>query len=331
MFSHKARLAMAIVGALAVVALFAWAAGNEDATAQASASTNPGHSGSGGAERGTLRTLAGPIQAGSGGVVVDAEGRVYTADFGSSLGGGGTPGVRIHRVDPTSGKVTVFAEGFEGASGNGLGRDGLLYQSNIRGNKISKVTPDGSVSTFATGLVNPVGIAVSPGDTLFVANCGNNTIARVDPEGVVTPFASGDLLQCPNGIVWTDSGDLYVSNFANGDVVRVTANGELSRFATVPGNNNGHITYGNGVLYVVARTNHQLYQLTLEGELTLMAGTGERGRDDGPALEGTLSLPNDLGLSPDGTRLYFNDVAAEAGNPANLSPVYVRVLELGTR
>jgi sugar lactone lactonase YvrE len=193
-------------------------------------------------------------------------GRVYTADFGSSLGGGGTPGVRIHRVDPETGEVSVFAEGFQGASGNAIGPDGMLYQSNIGGNVISRVTPEGLVTEFATGLNNPVGIAVAPDGTLSVANCGNGSIARVDEQGQVTPFVSSDLLKCPNG---------------------------------------------------------------LEGELTLIAGTGERGRGDGPALEGTLSLPNDLGLSPDGTRLYFNDVAAEAGDPSNLSPVYVRVLELG--
>lgn len=277
---------------------------------------------------GTLRTIAGPIDAGSGGIVVDAQGRVYTADFGSRLGGGGTPGERIHRVDPGTGLVSVFAEGFEGASGNAMGSDGSLYQSNIRGNTISRVSPDGEVTAFASGLVNPVGIAVGPGDTLFVANCGNNTIARVDPSGSVTPYAESALLACPNGLVRTPSGDLYSANFYNGNVVRITPDGEASIFATVPGNNNGHITYGNGMLYVVARSAHQLYSLSLDGELTLIAGSGARGRDDGPALEGTLSLPNDLGLSPDGRMLYFNDVAAEAGAPTNLSPVYVRVLEL---
>lgn len=278
---------------------------------------------------GTLRTVAGPIEAGSGGVVVDSMGRVYTADFGSSLGGGGTPGVRIHRVDPETGEVSVFAEGFQGASGNAIGPDGMLYQSNIGGNVISRVTPDGLVTEFATGLNNPVGIAVAPDGTLFVANCGNGSIARVDDQGQVTPFVSSDLLKCPNGLTRTESGDLFAANFYNGDVVRITPTGEVSVFATVPGNNNGHITYGNGVFYVVARTNHQLYELTLDGELTLIAGTGERGRDDGPALEGTLSLPNDLGLSPDGRRLYFNDVDAAAGAATNLSPVYIRVLELG--
>ncbi len=278
---------------------------------------------------GTLSTLAGPIVAGSGGVVVDSMGRIYTADFGSTLGGGGVPGVRIHRVDPETGRVSIFAEGFEGASGNALGADGTLYQSNVRGNTISRVATDGAVATFATGLVSPVGIAVAPGDTLYVANCGDNSIARVDPAGTVTQYVASPLLQCPNGIAQTESGDLYVANFSNGDVVRIAPNGEVSVLATVPGNNNGHITYGNGVFYVVARSNHQLYALTLAGELTLIAGTGERGQADGPALAGTLSLPNDLGLSPDGRRLYFNDVAADAGNPGNLSPVYIRVLELG--
>lgn len=321
MISFRAVTPAVVVLGGAVVSIGLFGPGTDGAHAEASVSVSAIDR-----AEAVLHTLAGPIDAGSGGLVVDRTGRVYTADFGASLGGG-APGTRIHRVDPNTGEVSVFAEGFRGASGNTIGPDGSLYQSNIAGNLISKVSPDGVVETYATGLVNPVGI-VMDGDDLIVANCGNGTLARVTPDATVETFVRSDLLQCPNGIARSDAGDFYVANFMNGDVIRITPNGEASRFATVPGNNNGHITFGNGMLYVVARAANQLYALSLDGELTLIAGNGERGRDDGPALNGTLSLPNDLGLSPDGTRLYFNDVDAGAGSPVNLAPVWIRYLEL---
>ena len=50
--------------------------------------------------------------------------------------------------------------------------------------------------------------------------------------------------------------------------------------------------------------------MTLDGEVTLFAGTGARGNDDGPALQATFTLPNALTVSPDGRILYLNEVLA---------------------
>ena len=271
-------------------------------------------------------TLAGPIDAGSGGMEVDAEGNVYTADFGATLSSG-PPGTRVWVATP-DGELRVFAEGFRGASGNTIGPDGWFYQSDIAGNTISRVSPDGTVEKFVTsGVRNPVGI-VFDGDELIVANCGGNSLSRVAPDGTAELWVKSDLLRCPNGITRAPNGDLYVANFMDGNVIRVTPGGEASVFATLPGNNNGHILYGNDVLYVVARGNHQIYELTLTGELTLIAGSGARGLDDGPALEATLSLPNDVALSPDGRILYWNDVGVTTNDPQTLTPTFIRYVEL---
>jgi sugar lactone lactonase YvrE len=277
-----------------------------------------------------VRTLAGPIEAGSGGLEVDPDGNVYTADFGATLSSG-PPGTRVWRVT-TEGEVSVFAEGLLGASGNALGADGWFYQSNIAGNTISRISPDGVVEPFVTGGVsNPVGLVFDADDRLIVANCGNGSLARVGDEGTPEVFTDTDLLRCPNGITLASDGNFYVANFADGNVVRVTPGGEASVFATIPGNNNGHIVFGNGVLYVVARGNHQIYELTLDGELTLIAGSGRRGLDDGPADEATLSLPNDVALSPDGRTLYWNDVGVTGPDPQTLTPTWIRYVELRPR
>lgn len=85
------------------------------------------------------------LAGGSGGVEVDAEGRVYVADFGSRPGAGGTGGDKVFRLGP-DGEASVFARGLRGASGNALGPDGDLFQSSIGGNTITRITPDGEAS-----------------------------------------------------------------------------------------------------------------------------------------------------------------------------------------
>lgn len=162
-------------------------------------------------------TLTASIQAGSGGMAVDADGNIYMADFGAALSA--PPGTRVFKITP-EGEVSVFATGLVGASGNAFDSKGDLFQSN-----------------------------------------------------------------------------------------------------------NGHITFANGVLYVVARSAHRIYQLTLDGELTLLAGTGTRGLWDGAALDARLSLTNDVAVSPDGSILYFNDVVNQTGSDV-ISPVVIRQLIL---
>ncbi len=271
----------------------------------------------------TVRTISPEIQAGSGGLETDDEGNIYTADFGATLSG--PPGNQIHRVTPT-GDVSVFATGFSGASGNDRAENGDLFQSSIQGGSIQRVTPAGEVSTFATGLSGPVGIEALPGDTLIVAGCGDNTIRRVEPDGEVSTLSNSSLFNCPNGIARASDGNYYVANFGHGWVHRVTPSGEVTSLVQMPSGNAGHILWGLDALWVVDRGGHRLWRVTLNGDMTPVAGSGTRGRGDGGALDATLSLTNDIAFSPDSTRLYFNDVARTSGPPSTISPVIVRAL-----
>lgn len=276
-----------------------------------------------------VETLAPELEGGTGGMEVDAKGFVYCADFGSVLGAGGTGGDRIFRIDPETGASEVFARGLRGASGNALGPGGDLFQSNIGGNFISRIRPDGSSSVFLrANLRSPVGIAVDAEGMLFVANCGSNSILEVTPEGESNVFASDPLFACPNGIALDDEHNLYVANFGNGDVIQVAWDGEVRKLATLPGNNNGHLVQRGGFLYVVARGAHQIYKVSLDGEVELFAGTGARGHDDGPALEATFSFPNDLAFSPDGKTLYVNENASTSEPHTVLAPTTVRRIRL---
>lgn len=271
-----------------------------------------------------VETLADGIDSGTGGLAIDANGSLFTADFGWRLDGRGKGGDKVFRVTP-DGKVSLFCREMRGASGNAIDAKGNLYQSSIGGNFISRVTPEGEVSVLSReGFKSPVGIAIDAKGNLYVNNCGAGSIQKVSPDGTSTVFCKSPLLKCPNGITLAADGNFYVANFANGDVVRVSPQGQASKLVTLPGNNNGHLTFHKGMLYVVARTANQVYQVSLDGTAVPFVGSGKRGKTDGEPLKSSLSLPNDLGFSPDGRFLYINETSPIEGDHRILGPTRVR-------
>ncbi|MCA9726998.1 MAG: hypothetical protein KC729_04890 [Candidatus Eisenbacteria bacterium] len=272
-----------------------------------------------------VSTVTSVIDGGTGGLAVDAQGNVFMGDFGPNLSGHGT---RVFKVTP-EGDVSVFASGFDGASGNDFDSHGNLFQSNINAGRIDKIAPDGTVTPFASGLSAPVGITIDDGDTLYVCNCGSGSIQKIAPDGTSSVFATSPVFQCPNGITRDDTGNLYVSNFNNGSLIKITPTGSLSILAVVPGGNNGHVVYYDGLLYVASRGGNRIFTVTLEGAVSLLAGSGLAGNDDGPLSEATFSLPNDVVPDPTGRYLYVNDVV-DAKNPSDTAPMLLRRIDLGS-
>lgn len=273
----------------------------------------------------TVETLVQELPSATGGLSIDMLGNIYVGDMGLAPA---RQGMAVWQVSP-DGEFRVYAEGqgLLGASGNIFLPDGTLYQSSFTGKSISRITADGTVTQIAEeGLSGPVGLTVDEIGNLYVADCRGPNIDKIDLDGKLTTFAESPLFNCPNGITRDPLGNLYVLNFRGGDLLRVSPDGQtIETFATFPGGQGGHVVYGNGQLYVVARGANQIYTVSLAGEVTLLAGSGMRGNDDGPALESTFSLANDIVLSPDGSRLYVNQAADSSGRN---TPSTIRVIHL---
>jgi len=295
-------------------------------------SCNTGYSESSNQETRTqVETFTDDLYGGTGGLSVDMEGNIYSSDFGPFLGQlakNFTPKSKIFKITP-DGKVSIFADSLMGASGSKFDSNGNLYQSNIRGRYISKITSSGEMAIFnKDSLVAPVGIAIDNNDDLVVCNCGNNTLRKITQDGSNTLFVASELLKCPNGITMDENGNYYVANFSDGNVIKITAEGVASVLVTIPGNNNGHIIFHAESLYVVARSAHSIYRVFLTGDMELFAGTGERGRTNGNRLKSTFNYPNDLDFSPDGKFLYVNEEADTLGDPRILTPTIVRRIRM---
>ena len=278
-----------------------------------------------------VETLVDDLYGGTGGVSVDGEGNIYSSDFGPFLGQI-NPNFQIvskvFKITP-EGTVSVFVDSIQGASGSIFDAEGNFYQSNIRGAFVTKISPSGEASEYVRdSIVAPVGLAFDTNGDLIVCNCGNNTLRRVTSSGANTLFSQGEIFKCPNGITRDDNGNFYTANFYDGNVIKIEPDGTPSIFATIPGNNNGHLVYRDNYLYVVARTANQIYKVSMQGEIELFAGSGKRGRKNGSRLEASFSLPNDLEFSPDGKYLYVNEASDSLGSPRILIPTAVRKIRM---
>lgn len=269
-----------------------------------------------------VETLVDEIVGQPGGLSVDSEGNIYTADF--SVGG-----QTIHKITP-AGVVSVFASGggLNGLTGNTFDQAGNLYQSSYRGGTIHRITPAGVIELVTSAVSGPVGIAIHSSGDLLVADCNAQNIKRITPAGAVSIYATSALFACPNGVAIDEDDNLFVANFGNSNVLKVTPSGAVSLFAQLPGNNMGHMVYiGSGNFYALTRGGHQLYKIDSQGNATLLAGTGVRGHNDGLGGQAMFSLPNGLGISPDGETLYINESKSPTGTD---TPVRIRKVKLNT-
>jgi len=254
-----------------------------------------------------------------GGVAVDALGYRYLADFRNA----------VWRLSP-DGLLEKFADGLYGASGNAIGPRGELYQSSFNGNYITRVERDGTMEIWVDeGLAGPVGIAVAEDGALYVTSCNGGSVQRVAPDRTVTTFVRSELLACPNGITFDDRGDLWVVNFNNPHVVRITPDGTATSAAQITGaGGNGHITFARGGFYVTQFRGNRIFRLERDGSSRALAGTGQPGGADGPALEATFTRPNGIAAGPSGNILWVNDLVEQPALGRGTTRVAFREIRL---
>ena len=195
----------------------------------------------------------------SGGVTTDKNGNIYVSDFGPTLPRGNIDSTKVYKIDVKTGEMSVFADGFIGASGACFDGNGVFYQSNVFGKSISRVFPDGKVAhNWVTDSLNtPIGLAADQENNIYVCNCASNNIGKVNPQGEYQTFATSEDFKCPNGLTIDPQGNLYACNFGDGKILKITDKGEVTVFAELPTLKggpspvgNGHLTWKNGYLFV---------------------------------------------------------------------------------
>jgi uncharacterized protein (TIGR03437 family) len=243
------------------------------------------------------------------GVAVDRAGVLYIAD---------TQNHAIRKLGPDGNLVTIAGTGVFGLSG------------------------DGGPAVDAA-LFFPDGVHVDAVGNIYIADTQNHRIRRIAPNGFISTVAGsgatgfggggfrGDggpatraLLNAPESAALDAAGNLYIADFFNRRVRRVTPEGTISTFA---GNGIGFFAgdggpatsasidgaFGvtvdaRGSLYLADTLNHRIRQVTPDGIITTIAGTGEAGfsGDGGAAAGAAMNLPVTVAVDPVGS-VYFAD------------------------
>lgn len=228
------------------------------------------------------------------GISVDGAGTLYVADSGNH---------KIRKIEAGGAVSTVAGTGLQGSTDGdnsiakfkfpsdlAVSASGIIYVADSGNHKIRKITADGMVSTLAgsgtagdldgTGTSarfnNPSGIAIDAGGNLYVADTGNHKIRKVTPDGVVTTIAGSS------------------AGFADGNALS-------ARFLQP----SDIAISQSGALYVVDTGNHRIRRIE-SGQVSTVAGSGEIGTTDGPALQASFQYPAGIAIDSDGC-LYISD------------------------
>ena len=248
----------------------------------------PGSTGDGGpAIAASLRLPSGVIQ--------DAQGNVYIADFGNN---------RVRMIDP-SGKISTLA---------GAGK--------------LENTEDGGPAWKAK-LTRPFAVALDRAGNLIISEFGGKRIRKVDSSGTITTLAyeqgSGPGLGAVTGLAFDANGDLLLADQFNFRIRKLTTEGTL---VTVAGSGKGayggdggpaleaDLSYPSGVatdsegnIYVADQDGNRIRKITPDGIIRTLAGAAEKpgySGDGGPASEARIWFPSHLVVDGKGN-LYFTD------------------------
>jgi sugar lactone lactonase YvrE len=254
------------------------------------------------------------------GLACDAAGTLYVSDWVNH---------RIRMIRP-DGVVTTLAGGgpsgpyggwadgpadaarFYGPEGLALDAHGNVLVADTLNNRIRRISPDGTVTTVAgsgpgaaygfdgalvDGPANlarfndPSDVAVDAAGVLYVTDRLNHVIRKITPNGQVSTFAgtgqpgSADgagraaSFELPNRIAIDAQGNLYVTE---------------GRFLDF-----GEQTYG-----------FRVRMITREARVSTLAGTGEPGQRDGPALVAQFDVPMGISVDTEGD-VYVVDSGAQ--------------------
>ena len=154
--------------------------------------------------------------------------------------------------------------------------DGAVYlgDSGFTANRVRRVAPDGTIAVVAgTGVqafggdggparaadvYGPTGLAVAPDGALWISDTYNNRIRRIDASGVIdTVVGTGDkgfagdggaasaaMLDTPKGLAFTSAGALLIADSGNNRIRQLSPDGVIT---TVAGSGpSGGSTFGDG-------------------------------------------------------------------------------------
>jgi sugar lactone lactonase YvrE len=269
------------------------------------------------------------------GITIDTSGNIYMSD---------TQNHCIRRLDP-SGNLTIIAgtgvagyvngassvAQFNGPTAIAVDVEGNIYIADTNNNAI-RVLPR-IVKRDASG---------NPASTYSIVG----TLVGSGPEIMSSGIGSGILLNRPRGVAVDASGSIYISDTGNNRICKVVSGGSL---VTIAGSAsfNGPLTYSYGFIhgqgteasfneptalcvdlkgniFVTDTNNNAIRRITPSGNVTTIAGSGQRSYKEGRRLQASFNKP--IGICVDAYNVLYvtdtgNNMVRRITNEGNVIPV----------
>ncbi|WP_394746725.1 NHL repeat-containing protein [Spongiimicrobium salis] len=247
------------------------------------------------------------------GLFVSEEGIIFASDFGTFNNATGMgDGTTVYEVTP-NGDISEKATGFSAPMGGVLDSQGNFYftheNEGVSGDLI-KVAPDGTSMTVGAIAGWPSGLTIDENDNIYVANFVSPTVHRVTPDGTISLFATDSRLAGCVGIDIDASGNVVTANFGTAAILSIANTGEVSLIAQVPDLPAnfaiGYMTIFENAIYATGIGDHNIYRINFDGTVTLFAGTGSEGVNDGELGVASFSSPNGIAADDQRRILYIS-------------------------
>jgi len=286
------------------------------------------------------------IEAGAGDITFHRDGTLYLGSFNiiTLLGETGkTPEAERNYFSPLfqfeGRSPSLIASPNINTGGMAINSKGTIFLTSLFDEEILQISQDGNIEKFLfdfPSLVSivPDGILIDDNDIMYVVDIHGKRVIKILPDGQASTFA---IVQSePRGITVDDQGNLYLShNTEEGYISKITSNGEVSILATVPTHKPadynitykswvGHIHFYDGTLYVAGVNTDQIFAITLDGEVSIFAGSGTRGITEGGVKTAKLNRPFAITVDEGSNTMYVSSCAdtspshTQASSPANV-------------
>jgi hypothetical protein len=189
---------------------------------------------------------------------------------------------------------------------------------------------------------DPCGMTVDAAGHIVVTDSENHALRRVSMAGKVSTlagngedgFADGQgeaaRFNCPDSVVLAANDEIVVADTGNNAIRVVTPGGAVR---TLAGNGEAGFADGQGAaasfrhpfglardkdgsILVADRGNHAVRRVTMEGEVSTVAGNGEAGYADGEGAAARFNGPTDVVVDKEGTIVVADGTGAEEDGAA---------------
>lgn len=274
------------------------------------------------------------IEIGSGELAIDDLGTIIMASYDviNDLTTGGEASTNLLTIND-KGETSNSDEIYPYLGGAGIDDEGNFYVSNTKEAEILRYSLNGSLEVIqlqGIQLKQPTGIFIDQKSNIFVADRESGSILHIDQDANSSFYAqvgAGIL-----GLTGDNKGNLYASiNTEEGQIVKISSDGVVREMAQVPTfvKENyplpfiswiGHLEYHDSMLYVAGTSTDRIYTISLDGVISVFAGSGDRLLPYGDALSADFNRPLGLVFSGDGNTLYVS--GCEDTTPSHVQASY---------